>query len=131
MLTLNVFKHLFTTSIVDTYAVKGSPWAHYIAERENAEVYETSKGFAVYTITAQTIYIQDIWVHPEHRNKHVATNIADAVVVIAIERGCTQMVGSVCPTAKNAHQSLQILLSYGMRLMSSQNNIIFFSMELT
>ncbi len=107
-----------------------SPWSHYIAERENAEVYETSEGFAIYKIEHLTIYISDIYVKPEHRRKGVAAHIADSVAEIAITKGCTRMLGSVCPSAKNAHQSLQVLLAYGMTLLSAQHNIIYFSMSL-
>ncbi len=111
--------------------IANSPWASYISEREAAEVYETSKGFAIYRIEQQTVYLQDIYVQPQHRNKHTATDIADAVCTIAKERGCRQVLGSVCPTARNANDSLRILLAYGMKLLSSQNNIVFFSKELT
>lgn len=107
-----------------------SPWSHYIAERENAEVYETSEGFAIYKVEQQSVYIQDIYIKPEHRRKGAAAKIADSIATIAIERGCTTMLGSVCPSAKNAHQSLQVLLAYGMTLLSAQHNIIYFSMSL-
>lgn len=110
-----------------TSCISNSPWAQYVSERENSEVFETSEGFAIYTIEQNTVYLKDIWVAPEHRKSYVASRIADTVALIAKERGCNQMLGSVCPTAKNSHQSLQVLLAYGMILLSSQNNIIFLS----
>lgn len=102
----------------------------YVKEREGLETYQSEFGFALYKIQSDECYIQDIYVVPEIRKSHVATQMADAVAVIAKSKGCKWLVGSVSPAANNAHTSLLILISYGMKLQKADKDIIFFAKEI-
>lgn len=102
----------------------------YLKEREGLETLETTHGFALYKIQGNECYIQDIYVVPEKRKSHIATQMADAVAEIAKSKGCKWLVGSVSPAANNSHASLLVLISYGMKLHKADKDIIFFAKEL-
>lgn len=101
-------------------------------ERTNDEILETEKGFITYRYieNAKSVYIIDLYVKPEFRNSHEASQMADAVCKEAKERGFTKLLGSVVPSNKGSTSSLKVLLAYGMRLQSSTNDFIFFEKEI-
>lgn len=105
-------------------------YSDYLKEREGLETLEAHDGFALYKINGNECYLQDIYVVPEKRKSHVATQMADAVAEIAKSRGCKWLVGSVSPAANNAHASLLVLISYGMKLQKADKDIIFFAKEI-
>jgi ribosomal protein S18 acetylase RimI-like enzyme len=107
-----------------------SLYAQYIKEREGKETIETDKGFATYTYVPEGCYIQDIYVHPDHRKEHVCFNLADQIVEIAKEKGCKKLFGTVCPSANGSTTSLKVLLAYGFKLESSGNNLIVMVKEI-
>lgn len=102
-------------------------YKNYLKEREGLETLETPHGFSLYKIQGDECYLQDIYVVPEKRKSHVATQMADAVLEIARAKGCKWLVGSVSPATNNAHASLLILISYGMKLQKADKDIIYFS----
>lgn len=104
-----------------------SLYAQYILEREDFEIIESEKGFATFQIKDGLCYIRDIFVKRELRDKRVAADMADQITLIAKERGCVELIGSVCPEARGATSSLKVLLAYGFKLKSSQNNLILFT----
>ena len=108
-----------------------SLYGDYIKERANKGIVENDKGFATYAFFQDgSVYLEDIYVVPEHRKSGVATELANEVARIAKEKGCTKMIGSVVPSAQNSTASLFVLISYGMRLKSSSNDFIVFEKEL-
>jgi GNAT superfamily N-acetyltransferase len=108
-----------------------SNYALYLRERDpEKEIYEDEKGFVTYIITGEECYIVDTFVKKEYRNKGIASYYGDTVTKIAKESGCTYLTGSVCPMANGATGSMKFLLSYGFKLKSSINNLIFFRKEI-
>jgi predicted GNAT family acetyltransferase len=107
-----------------------SLYSEYLLERENKHVLETSEGFAVYKFIGQECYIVDIYVKPYLRKEGVASKLADRVAEIARGNGCKWLSGSVSPPAKNSHDSLLVLLAYGMKLLRSDKDILFLGKEL-
>lgn len=108
-----------------------SLYGEYIKELLGDHIYETEEGFATYRFTDEkTVYILDIYVRPEFRKSQVGRDIADHIMGIAKQRGCTKMLGSVIPTAKGAAYSMKVLLAYGMVPESSTNNFILFGKEI-
>lgn len=88
-------------------------------------------GFLTYQILGQECYLKDLYVEPEFRKSHLATEMADVVTAIAISHGCTYLIGTVCPQAKASTESLKVLLAYGMTLHSAANNLIIFKKDIT
>jgi len=107
-----------------------SNYSLYLKERENREIFEDEKGFATYSFSEDSCYIQDIFVKEEHRKEGIASYYADKISEIAREKGCKYLTGSVCPMAHGSTESLKVLLGYGFKLESSINNFIFFKKEL-
>lgn len=108
-----------------------SLYADYLRERTNDEILESDQGFATYRFTDdKTVYIVDIYVVPVDRDRGLASDIADSIVGIAKQRGCTRLLGSVVPSTKGSTTSLQVLLGYGMKLESSGQDFILFSKEI-
>lgn len=104
-----------------------SMWADYILEHRGDLMVESPVGFAVYRfLDEKQVYIVDIYVKPEFRQAGKAASIADLVVEAAKRQGCTELLGTVVPSAKNSTASLKVLLGYGMSLKSSSNDLIVF-----
>lgn len=102
-------------------------YKHYLKEREDADILETETGFVIYKTLPQdkAVYIQDIYVHPEHRKHGVATELANIVCRKAKSEGLTKCYGSIDPVAKNSTASMWVLLAYGMQLSHLHNNLIY------
>lgn len=109
-----------------------SLYSSYISEKTGDHVYETDKGFAVYAYQDdfKTVYIKDIYVTPEFRKTREAATIADNIVRVAKELGCTKVLGSVVPGLRDSTSSLKVLLAYGFELDSSANNFILFKKDI-
>lgn len=108
-----------------------SLYASYLSERTNDKIIETLEGFVTYRyINTKTVYIVDIYTCPECRGAGVASRFADKVVVEAKAKGCTELIGTVVPSAKNSTISLKVLIGYGMTLDSSSQDLIVFKKEI-
>jgi ribosomal protein S18 acetylase RimI-like enzyme len=105
-------------------------YAYYLKEREEFETLEKTNGFAVYKLMGDTVYIRDIYVVPKERKSNLATEMANEIARAAKARGVKKMMGTVCPRDKNATENLKVLLAYGMKLFSSDENLICFMKEL-
>lgn len=108
-----------------------SLYAQYIEEREGKHILESEYGFATYQFLDNgRCYIEDIYVVPDYRKSYAASNMANAITAIAKDKGCKTLIGSVVPSAKGSTASLKVLLAYGFKLESCQNNFIVMSKEI-
>ena len=107
-----------------------SLYARYLLERTNWGVVENDKGFIVYSIKNQECFIRDIFVLPEFRKSREATKMADEVTEIAKDHGCTYLSCTVCPEANGADMSLKVVMAYGFKLHSANNNLIILKKDL-
>lgn len=108
-----------------------SYYADYLRERTDDEIVETQAGFASYRfLNKDQCYIIDIYVVPEMRKNGAASQLASEIITIAKARGCTQLIGTVCVTAKNSDISLKVLQAYGMTLKSAQNEVIILKKDI-
>lgn len=104
-----------------------SLYGDYIKERAGKGIIESEHGFCTYILANTECYIEDLYVVPEQRNSKVASEMADKVADIAKEAGCEWLTGSVCPSAQGSTASLRVLLAYGMELLRSEQNMIYFA----
>lgn len=109
---------------------KPSLFGLYIKERLNKNIIEDDNGFCTYIFLQDGVYLEDIYVHPDHRQSGKASELADRIAEIAKEKGLKKMYGSVVPNAKFSTESLKVLLAYGFRLKSSEQNVIYFEKDL-
>lgn len=108
-----------------------SLYAKYLKERTADHIIETPRGFASYRyISEKTCYIIDIYVIPEERKQGYASKLANYIATRAKSKGCTELIGTVCPSANNADASIKTLQAYGMSVKSAQNDLIIFSKEI-
>jgi GNAT superfamily N-acetyltransferase len=102
----------------------------YVKEREGKETIRDKSGFARYFISGEVVWLSDIYIVPESRKKGLATQMADYVVGIAKQRGCTKLLGSVDINANGKHASLETLLAYGLKLSHINGSLIFFEKDI-
>lgn len=107
-----------------------SLYAEYVREREGKFVIENDKGFATYTFVNDGCYIEEIFVVKEHRKSGQAAEFADQIVKIAKEKGFNRLYGTVAPQAHGSTESLKVLLAYGFRLQTSNQNLIVMVKEI-
>lgn len=108
-----------------------SYYADYLKERTDDEIIELPEGFATYRfINGQQCYLIDIYVAPEYRRQGFGSLLGEMVTTIAKEKGCKELIGTVCTAAKNSDTSLQTFLTYGMKLKSAQNDIIILKKDI-
>lgn len=108
----------------------------YLHERENKSVLETTHGFTIYGYNCVPgldfphVYIQDNYVIPEMRKSGVAREMADKICAEAKKKGIGILMGSVDGNANNAHESMLVLIAYGMKLYTIDGSTAWFSKEL-
>ena len=108
-----------------------SLYGDYIKEHRGDEIVETADGFATYRfLNDKQVYIVDIYVKPEARQTSAASDMADTIVLAAKLRGCTELLGTVVPSAQGSTISLKVLLGYKMTLQSSSNDLIIFKKDI-
>lgn len=108
-----------------------SLYARYLKERTDDLILETQEGFCTYRyLNENQVYIIDLYVIPEFRQKWHATSMANVVCHEARTKGCKELIGTVVPSCKNTNASILTLLAYGMEVKSSSDNLIVFKKDL-
>lgn len=107
-----------------------SLFAEYIQEREGKHIVESDKGFATYTFVGDGCYIEDIYVAKKYRKHGQAAEFADQIAKVAKEKGFHKLYGTVAPGANGSTDSLKVLLAYGFKLHSSNQNLIVMVKEI-
>lgn len=109
-----------------------SLYKHYVWERLGDYALETEHGFATYRFLndKKTVYIVDLYVKPEYRKTKIASNMADEICAIAKAEGATELLGTVSPQALTATDSLKVLLAYGMKLLTANEQAIVFRKDI-
>lgn len=87
-------------------------------------------GFATYHLNKEECYIEDIYVVESLRKSKFASKMADAISEIAKKNGINKLIGSVSIYSKGCENSIKVLLAYGMKPVSTSNEMIYFSKEL-
>lgn len=108
-----------------------SMYGDYVRERLGDDIVENATGFATYRyLNGYQVYIVDIYVHPDYRKTGAASALADSIVDLAKIRGCTELLGTVVPTASGSTDSLKVLLGYGMTLQGITDGLIVFRKDI-
>jgi GNAT superfamily N-acetyltransferase len=90
-----------STDVVSTPGMIGDSLASGQAEAQVAEVDGTPVGFALFFHNYSTflgrpgIYLEDLYVQPDHRGSGIGKSLLLSVTAIACERGCQRMDWSV------------------------------------
>ena len=105
-------------------------YAKYLKERSGKEIITNEHGFATYLFEQDYVYLEDVYVEPEHRRSNICFSMADEIVEIAKSKGYKKIIGSVVPGTPGATNSLKVLLEYGFKLAYSTESIIYFQKEI-
>lgn len=93
-------------------------------------VHFDGQGFALFQIHDRECYLQEIYVVPEKRRDHIASKLADKVVEIAKDHGCTMLTGSVVPSANGSEVSRKALEGYGLKLFGKDEDFEKYAKEI-
>lgn len=107
-----------------------SLYADYVTERTHFEIIEKDYGFITYSIEQNICYIQDLYILPDLRQTKLASSLANEVMEIAKTKSCKHLMGTVSPKSKEPETSIKVLLAYGMKLHSSNDQLIIFTKEI-
>jgi len=105
----------------------------YIRERQPGKyVIQEEHGFCVYSFTDDdtAVYIEEIYVKPEFRKSGLSHSLRSQVEEIARQKGCITLLGTVVPSCRGATTSIKVLLGNGLKLLSAENDLIWFFKEL-
>jgi len=100
-------------------------YAAYLKERENVDVIKHEHGFALIKPLNNALYIQDIYVMPEYRQKGAAKSMLHWVEGLAKEKGYGHVLGSCDPVAKGATVSMKAMLACGFELQACDGGLIY------
>lgn len=87
-------------------------------------------GFATFYQVNDGLYIEDIYIKPEHRLKGIGSELADSVCAIAKERGLNKIYGTIRPTYRYSTESMKSLLAYGFKIKGSAYDAIALEKEI-
>jgi ribosomal protein S18 acetylase RimI-like enzyme len=105
-------------------------YADYLNELGVRQIIETDVGFITYRVSGNECYIIDIYVAPDKRKVHAASELADYVSEQAKKSGCTYLLGSVDLASKRKTESLKVLLAYGFKLAKCDEHSLFLTKDL-
>lgn len=101
-----------------------SHYKAYVREREGVEVLEFDFGFALVKPLSDALYLQDIFVLPEHRQKGCGRHMLEVVEAAALGMGFNKVVGSCDPVANGATESMKAMFACGFSLKSCSGGLI-------
>jgi hypothetical protein len=104
-------------------------YAAYLEELGGKHLFRNDKGFIIYSFVENNCYVEEVYILPEHRGQKDFLLLYNGVVEIAKQKGCKKLLGSVVPSANGSTKSLNMLISYGAKLVSSSNNFILLEKE--
>lgn len=107
-----------------------SHYANYLKERQGKEYVEDEYGFYVYYFHEDFLFIEDLYVSPEHRHKGVAQRYSKELARITLESGRYKMVCNIIPSTNGASYMAGNLIENGFKLDSSGDDIIYFIKEI-
>lgn len=111
-----------------------SMYSEYVRERAGDEILETEEGFATYRFIQDDgipcVYILDIFIRPDFRRTKIASSLADKIVAEARSMDCVRLLGSVSSAAKNATDSIKVLLGYGMEFYKCSDHGMIFKKDI-
>lgn len=107
-----------------------SLWANYIWEREGKKMLERPEGFATYIFLDEHCYIEDIYIVPEARNTDIAQSLIGQIALEAKHKGYTKLLGSAIIGKYGTDKSLSMAIKQGFKLLSANNNMIYYEKEI-
>ena len=108
-----------------------SLYADYLRERGHKEIFEEEYGFCMYHLIEAGLFVEDLYIDPEHREQGKAVAMMRKMDDIALVNDKNKVFTQVVPGFKGSEHSLGILLHDGFKLDSADKNFIYLYKELT
>lgn len=104
----------------------------YMKEYRNQDYFETEHGFITYLLIpeSKTVFVGDLYVKPEMRKSHHATQLVNTVCDIGREAGMKQLVSIIYMDFAGKEVSLLSSLKYGCKIISVDPSKITVAKEL-
>jgi GNAT superfamily N-acetyltransferase len=81
-------------------------------------------------MNAETLYLEDLYIHPDLRDKGQGTMLFESIIAIAKSNGCSKLLTSITLTNKYRDKNMQIFLHKGFSITSVGQNIIYLVKEI-
>lgn len=103
-----------------------SLYAEYVKEKTGDNIIEDGRSFITYRYlnAGKTIFVVDLFVHPDFRKTDIAPCLVREVIKEAKSKGATELLSAVVPSLKEGTKSLKFQLGMGMKLLSSAHDVI-------
>lgn len=102
----------------------------YIGEREGLSLIRTEFGFLTCRMIDNTVFINDLFVDGDHRNSNEFFVLAKTCEAWGKARGAVKMRGVVWINTLIANDSLRAVLSYGLKVVATEKNVIVLEKEI-
>lgn len=101
-------------------------YKQYLAERQATHVIECEAGFATYRFVGELVYLEDIFILPEHRAAGAALSLLQQTEAAGTVKGIKKIMGSVVPSLPAAHVTMSMMLKHGFKLHAAEKDIVYF-----
>ena len=105
----------------------------YLIEEENKEVIDIDHGFVAFQVLGEELFVTDIFVKKESRDKGYGLELAHKVLDAAKERMCKYMSCNVYAYSHNykrATRKIFLFNKFGFEIIAAEGNIITMKKEL-
>lgn len=93
--------------------------------------YERPEGFVTYTIKGEECFIEDVFIHPDHRgNALLLSGGFNYVRAVAKEQGCKYISAGIWVNLPGAVRILKVATRLGFKMVAAQNDQIIMTYEL-
>lgn len=107
-----------------------SMYCDYLKEVYGKNVTENHNSVIVWTMNAETLYIEDMYIKPEFRACGLGKDLMQAMIHIAKGNGCTKLLTSITMLNKYRDLNMQIFLKQGFSISSLGAGIIYLVKEI-
>jgi hypothetical protein len=102
----------------------------YMKERQNADLYQTDRGFIFYRIEGFECFIVELFVEEEHRGSSALKELIETVELQAKDCECKALTGNIYLSDKGCNRTLNAAFKMGFKLGAANNNVLFIVKEL-
>lgn len=107
-----------------------SLYAQYVKEREGAETVETSEGFYSYKEDGTSLFIVDLYVAPEYRNKKIGSRFGKEIEDIALKLNKDSVLCCASLEALNSSDAMSFIIMNGYEIINYTDTQVFFKKEI-
>jgi GNAT superfamily N-acetyltransferase len=107
-----------------------SLFAEYNRTIKGVETIEHEHGFITYVFLGPDCYIEDIFVHPDHRNGQIAYAMTKQVEALAREKKCEALLGTVQVKFADPTTITKKMIDYGFKIQALNGDVIIMKKEL-